>query len=629
MKDLPQSASNRVGEALPASLDDCVDPLVATLPKDASSNFEVRPAALFDASFIEMLRDSALIVDPYSKSIVAANRYACETYSFSQDEMIGSRGTLIWTDTVRESRMLAETFANGSVDGFETIHRRSDGLEMPIMTSATLIEFRGSRAVLQINQNLSEDLRDERRIEIASREWRDTVDAVSDMIIFEDRNGKLRRCNQATRRFLNTTFDKINGKDLVSIFGQAGSDSNDHFRQKQWEGRFAGYEQWFEINNHEVQGTGPQSSRWVHVIKDVTKQRQAKHELLRLYSVIEQSTDGTIITDVEGNIVYLNQVFKESACQGRDNCLGRPIYEFKPEVSKVLLEDEVFPLLAQHKVWRATNQVERNRDRIFEEVMASSVVDSDGNALNYVFSFRDVTETRQLESIAEAVNLMENVGYVFSAIRHELGNPINSVKMALTVLEKNYQKWDHEQVHVFISRCLQELGRVEYLLRTLKNFSLHECPQIEDVDIVTFLEQFISFINPDFEKRGIRIVMESSLRGERAVCDPRAMHQVMMNLMANAADALAEQEDPEIRILVSEYRNWVKISVIDNGVGMSEKQLSNLFKPFYTSKPGGSGLGLVIVRKMLVTMAGTIEIESELDKGTNVHISLQASRGEA
>jgi signal transduction histidine kinase len=197
--------------------------------------------------------------------------------------------------------------------------------------------------------------------------------------------------------------------------------------------------------------------------------------------------------------------------------------------------------------------------------------------------------------------------------------------MALTVLEKNYQKWDHEQVNVFISRCLSELGRVEYLLKTLKNFSLHENLEIAETDITDFLERSSSYASSDFESRGIDISFTGT-PGLKANCDSRALHQVMINLMANAADALEESEEPKIAVNATGSRNWIHLSVEDNGKGMTEKQIENLFKPFYTSKSGGTGLGLVIVQKMLANMAGTINIESEYGKGTKVTIALKAAK---
>lgn len=598
-----------------------LDELAPTTAANSKSIVASEPTAV-TATFLDVLHDPAIVVEPYSKVILAANKRAFETYSCDGGELVGQNAAVIWTDTIRESRSLAETLSKSAVSGFDTIHRNASGTEIVISTNSSLVMFEGKRAVLSINLDVTEREKTQQGIVLANVEWRDTVDSVQDMIILEDQYGRIRRCNAATIRFFGKTYKDTIGKSLSSMLEPAPKSPPDHLRRPFWEGRFIGSEEWFEIKSDRAKADNGTGNVWVHVIKDITAQRNSKQELLKLYSVIEQASDGTIIVDVLGTIEYVNEIAEKALCKVRSELVGQSISAAKPDITAEMLRDEIFPYLESESFWRTTNRVIRDRETIIEEITVSRITSSDDVTTNYVLVFRDVTETRQLESIAEAVNLMENVGYVFSGIRHELGNPINSVKMALTVLEKNFEKWDHEQVHVFITRCLQELGRVEYLLRQLKSFSLHEGAEIEPVDIEEFMVQFASITRSDFERRGIEVQFEGTLK-HKALCDPRALHQAMINLLANAADALAEREDPRVTIKMSENRRRVMISVEDNGIGMTEKQQSNLFKPFYTSKPCGTGLGLVIVQKMLAMMGGTIEIESQVDIGTQARIGLK------
>jgi signal transduction histidine kinase len=223
---------------------------------------------------------------------------------------------------------------------------------------------------------------------------------------------------------------------------------------------------------------------------------------------------------------------------------------------------------------------------------------------------------------------MDNVGYIFSGIRHELGNPINSVKTALAVLKQNLGKWEKEQIEVYIERCLTETARVEYLLRTLKTFSMHETLRMQPVALMEYMEKFVLLIAGDFEQRNIKITLGGSDDIGEALCDPRALHQVMLNLLANAADSFSLEREAEINISLCRDKKIIFINVADNGAGMSKAQISNLFKPFYTSKADGNGLGLVIVRSMLGKMNGTIAIESTQNVGTSVTFTLEAANAE-
>jgi signal transduction histidine kinase len=237
---------------------------------------------------------------------------------------------------------------------------------------------------------------------------------------------------------------------------------------------------------------------------------------------------------------------------------------------------------------------------------------------------RDITESARLESIAEAVNAMENITYIFSGIRHELGNPINSIKMTLSVLRKNLNRYSRDTVQQYVDRTLTEISRVEYLLKSLKSFSMFENPVIQDVNLPDFMDLFQSLVADDLEKNGITIEITLSPEAQWVSADPRALQQVMLNLIANAAHALNGKDNPTIFIGTQRKDDFIWITVQDNGVGIPRDNQQHLFKPFYTTKSHGTGLGLVITKKMLAKMNSRIGIVSHEDVGTTVTISIPA-----
>ena len=241
----------------------------------------------------------------------------------------------------------------------------------------------------------------------------------------------------------------------------------------------------------------------------------------------------------------------------------------------------------------------------------------------YVWIFiKDITEKTRLESIAEAINISSNIGYIFSGVRHEIGNPINSIKTALSVLEANFDTFTKENIMRYLARTLEDIRRVEDLLKSLKNFNMYETPKIEDINIALFMRRFLSLIDEDFKANGINITHTLYPGAEWAYVDPRALQQVLLNIVTNAADALEGKEEPYITITIFKNRENVEIVIEDNGCGISEEGQKDLFKPFITSKKKGTGLGLIITRKMLAAMNGTIFLESYENNGTIVHMSL-------
>jgi len=221
---------------------------------------------------------------------------------------------------------------------------------------------------------------------------------------------------------------------------------------------------------------------------------------------------------------------------------------------------------------------------------------------------------------------MNSIGYVFSGVRHEIGNPINSAKMSLNVLQHKLDTASKEVVRNYVDRALSEISRVEQLLKSLKNYNLYETPELENMSIAVFLEKFLQLIVEDFMKKDIAVMHTVEPGAEWIVADPRALQQVLLNIMTNAADALAGRPDPAVTITVMKKYGRVLLQISDNGCGMTEKQHQDLFKPFYTTKSHGTGLGLVIVKKMLSRMNSEIEITSVQNQGTVANIYLPEGR---
>lgn len=238
---------------------------------------------------------------------------------------------------------------------------------------------------------------------------------------------------------------------------------------------------------------------------------------------------------------------------------------------------------------------------------------------------RDITEKARLESIAQAVNAMDNIGFIFSGIRHEIGNPLNSLKMALSVLKSNLDQFSPETVADYVDRSLADIGRMEYLLKSLKTFSLYEHVDFKDLPLAEFMDKFLSLIERDYQSRGIDILIEEPIDPIRVRIDKRALHQALLNIFNNAADALCGQENAQIRVRTEQRERLIWLTISDNGCGISAEQQEHLFQPFNTCKPSGNGLGLVITRKLLAMMNSDIEIDSAVHQGTRVTIRLPVS----
>ncbi|MCP4216299.1 MAG: GHKL domain-containing protein [bacterium] len=175
---------------------------------------------------------------------------------------------------------------------------------------------------------------------------------------------------------------------------------------------------------------------------------------------------------------------------------------------------------------------------------------------------------------------------------------------------------------------MTEINRVEYLLKSFKKFNMFETLYIVIIVIVRFLRNFLSLIWEDFKAKGIVIHLDAGDDRNSVRADTRALHQVLLNIIGNAAEAMEERETPFIHISTHYMASTGTMNIIvrDNGQGIPQSQVKNLFKPFYTTKVEGTGLGLVIVKKILSRMEGEIAVSSVENKGTTVTISLPGAK---
>ena len=241
---------------------------------------------------------------------------------------------------------------------------------------------------------------------------------------------------------------------------------------------------------------------------------------------------------------------------------------------------------------------------------------------HHLVLIRDMTERKRLEHIAEGAVTMNNISTLFTGIRHEIGNPLHAMKMTLSVLRDNLGIFPPEQILQYVERCLKSVGRIEFLLRSLKNHSLYDRIEWEKTPLKQFFNQFLSLIQDDASSKGIALSFTWDQKDQFFWTDPHALQQVLFNLVGNAIQALEGQVSPHLDIRVQHQTEALAIEILDNGAGLTPEQERQVFTPFFTTKTGGTGLGLAISRKILHRMNATLSLLNRKEGGCCARILL-------
>ena len=458
------------------------------------------------------------------------------------------------------------------------------------------------------------------------------LESIRDGFFTLDNEWRLTYVNTEATRIWGVAREEVIGRSVWDIApGARGTVFEEQYRKALagqapvvFEARSPLTERWMEVRAY------PSGSGLAVYFHDITERRDAEAERIRLAAAVASAGEAVVITDRTGRIQYVNPAFEQVTGYARADAEGGTLHLLDSGRHDEAFYQEIRDALQRDGVWRG-RLINRKKDGTlyFEYCVYSVVAGDSGEIANYISIRRDETERLRLESIASAVNTMENIGYIFSGVRHEIGNPINTAKMALSVLLHKLEGASKDVVVDYVSRALGELRRVERLLKSLKTFNLYETMAMQGVATASFLEDFLVLITPDLGRKRIAVTSSIGAGAELLIADPRALHQVLLNIVTNATDALEGREEGRIAFKVTAEGRLVRVRIADNGCGMTEEARQHLFRPFYTTKQGGTGLGLMIVRKMVAQMGGSIEIESSPDVGTMVDILLQSGADHA
>lgn len=196
--------------------------------------------------------------------------------------------------------------------------------------------------------------------------------------------------------------------------------------------------------------------------------------------------------------------------------------------------------------------------------------------------------------------------------------------VALEEVEKRIIDFPKNKIIEFFHKSFYEVDYMESFLNLLRNCSLCENPSIRSLNIYLFLERFIQQLKADPRAKGVNIVLDQPNAHLWVSADPRELHQMLLDLISEASEAVAGESDPCIVIRVSEKGGRAQIKVHNNGQAMSLQSLKKIFKPFVTDKKEEFGFDPLFPEKMLLKMNGTVEANAYEQEGTTVKITIPA-----
>ncbi len=374
-------------------------------------------------------------------------------------------------------------------------------------------------------------------------------------------------------------------------------------------------------------------------VTDEIKRKQTDDQIRILTLSVEQSPVSIVITDLNGNIEYVNPSFIKTTGYTRDEVIGQNPRVLKSGKLSEQIYKDLWDTISSGHEWRGEFlNKKKNNEFYWESAVISPVINEKGEVKHYMAIKEDITEQKLLQQQLQQSQKMDSLGKLASGVAHDFNNLLTVIngfsEIVLTKIDEN------NKLYRDISSIHSAGKKAENLVRQLLSFSSLQTyqPEILNInDIISNLNKMMRRLISEDITIKINIAKDLSF----VLGNQGQFEQVLMNLIVNARDAINQKTkksyEKKIEIITSDVLidenealiypesrqgQYVLLTIIDNGIGMNEEILSKIFEPFYTTKETGkgTGLGLATVYGIVKQNNGWINVSSLSGVGTTFKI---------
>ena len=352
-----------------------------------------------------------------------------------------------------------------------------------------------------------------------------------------------------------------------------------------------------------------------------------------LFNTIE---DGVLVANSEGEIIYLNNAVTQLFGYDEVELMGKSV--------ECLLPDLDWDFLRAMDREGSQGLVRREFDlsypkprfiRLYAAPLDGHAESSTGMAL----ILHDATEVREQTYDVIESERIQALTLLAASVAHELGNPLNALSIHLQLIERELRKlqpssglvkFDEYQINEisdisaklekYVNVAKGEVGRLDYIVTQFLQAIRPAKPNSKKNSLNDIVEETIELLRPEFNNRGQSLKLDLVEDLPLAFFDIGQIKQSLINLMKNSMQAMST--GGELMIKTGEAGDGIWVSLTDTGCGIPQEQIKQIFEPYYTTKEKGSGLGLMIVQRIVRDHDGRLELTSHGSKGATFRIWL-------
>ncbi|MCF6248785.1 MAG: ATP-binding protein [Desulfobacula sp.] len=330
---------------------------------------------------------------------------------------------------------------------------------------------------------------------------------------------------------------------------------------------------------------------------------KASLSTVKAYSdaVIQNMPAGLVTMDKNGKVTAMNAAAKR--------ILGNTIDRIFPQLKELMGDVQKD---AQALTREISLEIEADK-KLLLDLTASAIQNSEGELTGFLFLFKDLTLLKELKQQVETNKRLAAIGKLAAGVAHEIRNPLSSIKGFATYFSRRYKENEKDRDTARI--MVKEVDRINRSITQLLEFAKPMSVEKTSVDVSAIIAHSLKLVEHDLGKNKIYAGIKSSLTSQTIFTDGDRLNQVLLNLYMNAIQAMPENGTLDIRINDVDP-GGIEIQVCDNGPGIDEQTLEQIFEPYFTTRATGTGLGLSIVHRIMENLGGSISVDSTINQGT-------------
>jgi len=589
------------------------------------------------------------IYDVETLDFLEVNEAALNYYGYSQEEFLSMNLRDVHPESEITKLLLdIETTDTQISQTYDWIHKKKDGELIPVEVASYPIIFNQRNARHVLINAIAERKKVEEKLISERKMLRTLIDNLPATIYVKDAECRKIIANRADLDIVGAlSEEEVLGKTDLDTFnneiGQRGYADDQRviytgFPVLNREEDFydaKGVQRWLLTSKIPLPGENGKIIGLVGIGRDITEQKQAQEKILKLSKGIEQSSATIVITDIQGNIEYVNPAFCITTGYSEEEAINQNPRVLKSGSHPAEFYSDMWRTIVSGKVWKGEiHNKKKDGTQFWEWATITAIKNDKGEITNYIAIKEDITDRKKMQAeLIEAKEKAEESDQLKSAflanMSHEIRTPLNSIIGFSELLGDS--DFDQEQKNEFITAIIENGNSLLLIISDIMDFSMLESRQMKIRKEIISAQKLLNDIRRDFSKKasqkGIEIRFEQLLNETDVLIesDIYRITQIFNNLIGNA---LKFTSNGYIEIGYKLLGEMVEFHVKDTGIGIASEYHHTIFERFRqidsakTRKYGGNGLGLAISKNLVKLLGGDIWVKSEVDKYSEFYFTI-------